>query len=535
MTPRAVLQHLSPPQGVYPPAVILPDKARSMGIYIGAGRGSGKSRLLGRVLVWQDLMKGVPQIVIDPNSQTIANVLDKVERLPEPRRSATLARIRYIDMGSRRNVVPWPLYTRHPGESLFESSQRFLVVIKRIDPALMTASVEGWNALAEVGTYVGMILAALGWQIPAAVDLLANPVQYASQLQTVVANFPEARSAVSYFLEFLPSLKPTEKERRIGAFLRKIAIFSLDPTMRAMFGSREAGIDWGTVVERGETVLIDFGQVLDLERRRFMMLWIFQSFVWFVKRRGPGRHTPIGLVVDELTALYNFDVQAGSSIFAADLDELINVLARNCRVWLTLANQELHQVELKSRKTLLGMGTKIIGVTSDSEAALTLAREFFRFDPTRIKQLEPIYDARGTLIDTNPVYWSIQEQELLASQRFLDLQPFHFLVKASTGEGNATGPLVPLSIANIDAGIWVNEPVVARLREHLADQSGQPVHTLLAAAHSPVQAQAVAVEEPVAPPPASDPSARDRLDLYAPVESDDDFSRFRETYDPGSY
>ena len=62
MTPRAVLQHLSPPRAGYPPAVILPDKARSMGIYIGAGRGSGKSRLLGRVLVWQDLMKGVPQI-----------------------------------------------------------------------------------------------------------------------------------------------------------------------------------------------------------------------------------------------------------------------------------------------------------------------------------------------------------------------------------------------------------------------------------------------------------------------------------------
>lgn len=78
--------------------------------------------------------------------------------------------------------------------------------------------------------------------------------------------------------------------------------------------------------------------------------------------------------MDELATLYNFDVQAGSSIFAADLDESINVLARNYQVWLLLALQELFQIDEKSRKTLLTMGTKIIGVTTDSEAALTLAQ-----------------------------------------------------------------------------------------------------------------------------------------------------------------
>ena len=492
MTLHAVTQHLRSPEATYPSVVVLPDDARSMGIYLLAGRGSGKSRLMGRVISWQDFIRRKPQVILDPNSQTIANFLDKVARLSPERRAVAHSRIRYIDMGSRTHAVPWPLYIRYEGESLFEVSQRFLEVVKRLDPALVSASIQGWNSLSEIGTFTGMILAALGWQITEAASLIATPERYTGVLTDLAARESEARDAVAYFLQVLPSLKPAEKERKVGAFLRKIAVFTLDPVMHAMFGANIEGVDWSQVVARGETVLIDFGQVLDLERRRFLMLWIFQSFLSFLRRRGPGRHAPIGFIIDELTALYNFDVQAGSSIFAADLDHLINVLARNYRAHLTLSHQELFQVDWKTQKTLLGMGTKIIGVTTDSEAALTLARELFPFDPTLISRFEPVYDSRGTLIDANPVYWSSQEQQLLAARRFRNMQPFNFLVKASSGEGNATGALVPLSIANIDKGIWVDETAVGALKRELMAQNGIPIERLFeVAALRQQQAQSI--------------------------------------------
>ena len=532
MVMRTLMQHWRRPNAGPPqPVVYLPDAARSMGIYLVASKGSGKSRLMGRVICWQDFRKGRAQVILDPNGPTIDNFLDKIAKFPKAQRDAALARIRYIEMsGKSGHVVPWPLYTRNSGESLYETAQRFLEVLKRLDPALTTASVDGFNALAEVGTYTGMVLAALGWQVTEATALITDPLQFAAQLRQVAQDQPEVVPAVTYFLEVLPSLKPAEKERKVASLMRKLAPFNLDPVMRAMFGSPDGALNWQQVVDEGQTVLLDFRHVLDLERRRLLMLWTFQSMLTFVKRRGAGRHTPIGLVIDELTALYNFDAQAGSSIFAADLDELINVLARNYKVWLTLANQELFQVDLKTRKTLLGMGTKIIGVTSDSEAALTLAKEFFPYDPSLIRHFEPTYDSRGNLINLSPVGWSIAEQQLLAARRFMTLEPFNFLVKPAVSEGNITGDLLPLSIANLEPGVWVDEPAVAELRRHLAERSGQQIETLLRLPATRLQQYQNTSTEADSAEPGEGESEHATLNEYADTEGSDTLSFFAEPY-----
>ena len=532
MVMRTIMQHWRRPNiGPPMPVIYLPDVIRSMGIYLVAGKGSGKSRLMGRVICWQDFCKVRAQVILDPNGPTIDNFLDKIARLPKMQQDAALSRIRYIEMsGKSGHVVPWPLYTRLPGESLYETAQRFLEVLKRLDPALTTASVEGFNALAEVGTYTGMALTALGWQVTEATALITNPLQFALQLRAVAHEQPEVEPAVTYFLEVLPSIKEAEKVRKVAAFLRKLAPFNLDPVMRAMFGTSEGAIDWQQVVDAGETILLDFRHVLDSERRRFLLLWAFQSCLTFVKRRGAGRHTPIGLVIDELTALCNFDAQAGSSIFAADLDELINVLARNYKVWLTLANQELFQVDLKTRKTLLGMGTKIIGVTSDSEAALTLAKEFFPYDPTLIRHFEPTYDSRGNLIDVSPVSWSIQEQQLLAARRFMSIEPFHFLVKPAVGEGNITGDLLPLSIANLEPGVWIDEPKVAALRAQLAQASGQLVETPVRLPATRLQQQDAPTEQASMDDPGEEEREHATLNQYADTTGSDPLSIYAEPY-----
>ena len=502
--------------------IVLPDRARAMGVFCAAGKGSGKSRLAGRVICFQDLLKGRAQIVLDPMGATIDNLLDVVNRQPNHVRAEALERIIYVDMsGKSGHIVAWPLYYRYPDESLYEAAVRLVEVIRRLDPALASASIEGLNALMEIGIYAGMVATALGWQIMQVQDLIASPERFTRELHEVASTYPEAAQATHYFLQVLPSLKPAEKERKVGAFLRKIAIFSLEPTLRAMTGSDRPRIDWQSVVDEGKTVLLDFRGVIDSERRRFLMLWSFREFLTFVKRRGVGRHTPVSLMVDELTALYNFDAQAGSSIFASDLDELVNILARNFQVWLFLAIQEIFQVDEKSRKTLLTMGTKILGVTTDTESALALAQALIGFDPSLIKYFEPIYDMRGTVIDVAPQYWTIQEQQLLAARTLQTLKPFHFLVAISQREGNAAVTLQPMSIEGVDAGIWVDEVAVVGLRLQLASRSGASPQALAAP-----QATRVGNDRQ----PSHSPSEHDRLEVYAET-SDDDFSFFVEPHD----
>ena len=316
----------------WPSLIHVPDSARGMGIYLRAGKGSGKSRLMGRIIAWQDFLRGTAQVVLDPNGPTIDNFLDKVHRLPPERQATLWPRICYVDMSAKHgHVVPWPLYTDTPQETLYESAQHFLEVIKRLDPHLTAAPIMGWNPLWELGTYVGMLLTALGCQITEAHSLLTEPEVWRARLAELTEQHPELYKPAQFILDGLPKLK--DRTQRSQSFLNKIVVFTLDPTMRAMFGAADPGLDWPRVVAEGQTVLLDFRHEVDSERRRFKMLWAFQSFLRFIKQRGAGRHRPIGLIIDELTALYNFDAQSTSSIFAADLDELINVLARNYRVW----------------------------------------------------------------------------------------------------------------------------------------------------------------------------------------------------------
>jgi hypothetical protein len=56
----------------------LPASARVMGLYVLAGRGTGKSRLLGRRIAFGDFIAGIPQVIFDPVGATIDNFLDSV-------------------------------------------------------------------------------------------------------------------------------------------------------------------------------------------------------------------------------------------------------------------------------------------------------------------------------------------------------------------------------------------------------------------------------------------------------------------------
>src|SRR3990172_5379269 len=99
------------PEGYQDRLIWLPDHARSMGIHIMAGKGSGKSRLMGRIIALLDFLRGVPQVIFDPHGPTIDNFLDKFIRLPKEYRERLFSRIMYIDMsGSTGQVFPFPLY-----------------------------------------------------------------------------------------------------------------------------------------------------------------------------------------------------------------------------------------------------------------------------------------------------------------------------------------------------------------------------------------------------------------------------------------
>src|SRR5579871_2969858 len=358
-----------------------------MGIHLEASKGAGKSRFLGRVLAWQDLVRGGAQVIIDPNGGSIDNLLDKVWRLPQASRAQLTSRLLYVNMsGAAGCVVPFPFYFRFADESLYAIAQRYLDVVRRLDPFLETASVQGWNALWRLGTNLGMALAGLGLQITEAVELLARPEYWAGVLAHAAAEEPELAPIAAYFREALPPLDPAQ----LLAWRGKTMLFRLDPTMRAMFGAATPGIDWGRVVAEGWTVLLDFRDEHDLERLRLKVLWAYRYLLEFLERRGPGRHRPVSLVIDELSYLLSLQTLHGS-LLEAELDTLINRTSRAYGIWLTICHQELAQLPEGVQANVMSMGTQILGSTSNPETARALARHFLRFDPYWVKKREPMY------------------------------------------------------------------------------------------------------------------------------------------------
>jgi hypothetical protein len=473
----AVGAGLSKGDGVWPP-----DAVRNMGIYLVASKGSGKSRALGRWLAKQDLLRGIPQVILDPVGGTIDNLLDVIIRLPAAQQAQIWPRIVYVDMGAEDYVVPFPLYYRlRERDSLYQIAQRYLDVLRLMDPHLQSAAVEGWNALWQAGTYSGMALAAVGGQVVDAPSLLVEPKKWKACLKAALARYPEAQPAVSWLMQELSGLKSELRSRRTASFLQKVAVLNLEDAAKAMFGADRPGLDWQQVLARGQTVLLDLRHVLDAEQRRFRMLWALFYFIEFIKARGAGRHRPVGLIIDEISALTNFDLQSGLDLFAVALDELLNIWARQGQIWVTASHQEVWQVSPRMLKTLMGCGTRILGRTSDMEAALTLAQALIPADPHRVKRYEPIYGADAEVIDQRPVTYSLDEQHYLAASLYKNLGKFRFVVKSLTEEGGSDTNLRPLSLANVEPGVWPDEERVAKARAALRKKSGTPVDQLVSA------------------------------------------------------
>ena len=473
------------------PLVWLPRSALANGIRISGGSGSGKSVLAGGIC-FQNFRQGVPQVILDPHGGTIDFFLANVWKWCQSGPLSTAdqhkmwQRIYYADMsGEQGRVTTFPLFYRLGNESLHEIAQRLVSTYARLDPALMSASIEGFNALKSVLTPAGMIVTALRWQATEILDLLESPNAGAwkNHFAEAMTRYPEAKVAVDYFKQTYFQMKASDRSRRNSSLLIKLDSFRYNPTMRAIYAASQPTIDWQRVIEQDQTVLIDFRGVLDPEERRFGLLWcLFNSFVQYIRHRGKGRHhKSVALIIDELSEFGQLEAEASSSIFSEDLNYLINILKRQYRIMLTIIHQEAYQLDEKTRKALLSMGCQILGVSHDQDSALEMARQFIPYRP-RAKRYEPIYSSTPDgpeVIDERQIDYSLEEQRALAAQAFTNLGRFKFLAKLSTGEGDTTGRFVPMTIEPL-IGRWVPEEQIARIRALLGQRDGRPIDDVLA-------------------------------------------------------
>ena len=457
-------------------------------VLITGGSGSGKTLLAARHIVWPLFLGGRAVVAFDPLGTLSDVVIWKFLMQPVEWQRKNLHRIKYINKRPTKdeNVIPTPLYYRMGDQdSLATVGRRPLDMFIKSDPSLANAPILGLNQLETVGTYVGMVCAALGLQITEVPNLLRNPKKWLEPISGAVKDYPYLSPALDYFSGLAQIKKRDSLEMQTRSFLSKIERFCLDPVTRAMYGASEPGIDWEKAVAEKWLILFDYRHVINTQERIFASQVDLNQLLEFIKYRGHGRHQPIYMAIDELAALFPV-VGLAAEQMAADLDALINQYARNYRLFLCpITTQELYQYSdyPKLAKTLLSMNTQFHGATSDPESALFLAERFYRFDPDWNRRLDPIYMSgfMGSIkiVDWTPVPYSVEEQLELRKQKFLDLELFQFYARISQQEGSAKAPLIKVNIRDLDRDLFPDFDMVKEARKLLTHQFGVDIQEAL--------------------------------------------------------
>jgi hypothetical protein len=379
------------------PVLALTPSARLMALYILAASRTGKSRMLGRGIVWSDFSYEIPQIVIDATGiGTIDNFLDKlITRLQYVEKSQDrrfLRRIKYVNMASTDYIMPFPLiYQTGSERSLLHIAERYVNVIRMSYPALLEAQVQGFPPLHYIAVHTHIVLAALNLPITRAEDLLRHPEEWRNtgKFAEAINRNPACAPSVAFFQEeFIPA-RPAERRRLLNPYFEKIFTINLDVNLRCQFGALKPGLDWEEVEAEGQTVLLDFRDEIDPEMRRFKLLWVIYSLLEHSKRRGRREH-PLAITVDEFSAMA-YKALEGVNPLAVLLDEFIQQYLRNHNIWLTVAHQSIEQIDDQLRNALLSLGTFMFGRAATMPEARLLADVLYKRDPMRVKHFHKVW------------------------------------------------------------------------------------------------------------------------------------------------
>lgn len=529
--------------------VIIPKESRKLGVTIIAAKGSGKSTKIGGGPLFQDHNEGYGGGVFDPRGALIDSFLYKQWRLIEElKRQGTItpeeevqiwSRIRYVDMsGENGRVSRFPLYHKRPDQSYADASEYLIRIFASLDPALIQAPIHGINALRRIALPSGVVMIALGLGVIDLIEMLSLPKQqflrqWEPRLRKLRANTDsrEVRRAVNFFLNEYVHLQNFERERLTASFLAKLSLL-YDDTMEAMYGgSGEPSIDWEEVAAKRQLVLLDFRDVINYEKRRFMMTERFFSLNDYLPRRPLRAERPFVVYLDELGEYYGMDAMADNPVFGSAIVTLLDITSRNHNVWVTTLFKHPGQVDERSLQSLLSCGTVAIGVTPYYEHAEMLAKNFFAIDPYLIKRFNHAFlQTNGTVttfrkgifwdytvssppvyerFENDPVEFSPEEQINMLAWRFKTLGVFQFLVKLpGQREGSLNGPVRLVDFTDHDRNMWFDRKVVDGLREWLSGLFQEPTEKVLAERDAlslgkPVvvqEAATYALEEPEAAP-----------------------------------
>jgi hypothetical protein len=346
----------------FSPVYRVPLSARAAHMYVIGLSGKGKSKFLEHCL-FQDISQGRGCGLIDPHSLLVDDLLrllitKKVFKNPSIRQ-----RLIYVDPAREDYTVPFNVLAI-PGNP-YDVATSVLEAFRRTWP----------ESLQEAPHFSNVVMAALIVLIENGLTLMDMPrlltnQEYRAQCLSKTAN----RDAIEFFTHRFEKWGRDAPVMREST-LNKVGAFSLNPRLKLMLGQHKNNLDFRSIMDGGNVLLLDLGRS-DGETNRLIGNLVTTGLELAMRRRE--KKTLWNLTIDEF---------AGYVANEGSVKTLAHVFSegRKFRMSMTVAHQDLSQLTPRMIGAISNVQTKVVFGIGRSDAEF-FAKMIGRVDPEVIKQ-----------------------------------------------------------------------------------------------------------------------------------------------------
>lgn len=358
------------------------DEFRDTGVRVAGEPKSGKTYLIGYLSV-EDFRRNRPVICVDGKGDLIENFMKQV--LADPKRDELIPRVVYVSFRDDCvHCIPFIDYSETDEKGrLYEPAnhaQFLLHVIYRITEdykgkahrmkQYITTSA---TLICEAGRLSGVPLQAT--EIYKFFDN-SNPQYHNFRHKVFGATRKYHSDTVMFYEGVWEGLSKTKKYEEISSFLNKLFPFIVDYRLRATVGGGRPTFTFQEIEDKKLAVLFDLSGLTEEGKELVASLIISkidrQIFKW------NGRKTPLSVVIDELKSLLSYEY------IQQDIEKF-HSQGRSYNLWVTLAHQNMHQVEVGVREALWSIDTQFVMRQNNYDDALESVRNLLQIAPEAYK------------------------------------------------------------------------------------------------------------------------------------------------------
>jgi hypothetical protein len=421
-------------------------------LYVVGQSGQGKSKLL-QHLLFQLATASWGCGVIDPHSDLANDLIAQLASYPRrhpwlsgnPDNSCNRQRVIYLDPSRTDYIVPVNLL-KNTTATPYETAENIVEAFRRVWPETLSEA----PRFAQIMRNSLLVLAQRGLTLLELEPFLTN----ASMRRRLLEGFPDAQIANFFSTQF----KRWGREQVImaGPVLNKVSAFLFQPAVRLSLGATENRLDFRTIMDRGQILIVDLGGLTGETQQLYGSLLVTGLEHAAMSRRNqlPEERRPFFCMIDE----FPFFCARDSTTLARILSEV-----RKFNCYLGLAHQTLAQTDQRMQGALENAKLKVVFGTG-RQTAQALASQLYLPDPDAVKHVVEDTDQQAR---SHPLFETLYNQAEMAVQELMRLKARHVMVKLPDSDRlyKLRTPTVP--------GKVISRTRLDEIKRMLARQSGR--------------------------------------------------------------